>query len=710
MRLELRTTDFLKALACALVLVSMFAAGSARGQLPQSDTRAASLMDADHFDAALRIPPLGGREAWEVRRAELRQSVQLSLGLWPLPERNPLNAKVFDWKEGPGFKVAKVYFESLPGYMATGNLYLPAQGKGPFPAVLCPHGHWFYGRLNNSVDGSIPGRCMDFARMGFAVFSIDMVGYNDCFQLPHDENKSRAQLVADKPAPYEPRQWRGTFDFPEPGLYGMNLAGMQVWNAMRAVDFLSSLPEVDSTRIGCTGASGGASQTILLMTVDQRIKVAAPVNIIGMKKHPGCLCENSPGLWRDATTVELAAAFAPRPLILCSASEDPWTSQCPVREYPFIQKYYALYGAADSLANVHIQGGHNYNALTRAAVYAFFSKHLAAAGPVIEKPVPVAPELAGLGDLRVFPEHILPDTAREPERIIAGWVEASEGQFQAAVPAGRQDLDKFAGSYGKALGLLLSVESPQASALLESEPSSRKVAGLAVNSLRLGRSGKGDCIGLEVVEPPVKARGALVLVYPEEVGGVALPGDSGLRPWIAPLVQKGWRVVRVGGFASGELNIPRKTWESFSWPWAYNRGNGLEAIQDILTALAWARKSWPGEPLALAGLSRCGLSAAFAGAVSGAADMALIDLDRKDPVYDKELLDLLPVGSLQRVGGFRTAALLLARKPVVLLNPGASLDQGWFTGHASALGLGANLRFAAASAEGLWLPELMQGL
>ena len=708
MKSKYRTVDVLRMVALFSFLTFITAAVTA-AQLPVSDNRASQLMDADHFDAVPRIPPLGSLADWEARRLKLRQEVRLSLGLWPQPEKNPLNAKIFDWKEGQGFKVAKVYFESLPGYLATGNLYMPSSGSGPFPAVLCPHGHWFYGRLTNGQDGTIPGRCIDFARMGFVVFSIDMVGYNDCFQLPHDNNKSLAQLVADKPAPSEPRRWKGTFDFPLPELYGMNLAGMQVWNCVRAVDFLSSLPEVDSTRIGCTGASGGASQTILLMTVDDRIKVAAPVNIIGMKKHPGCLCENAPGLWRDATTVELAAAFAPRPLILCSATEDPWTNSCPEREFPFISKYYELYGAKDKIANVHINAGHNYNAATRAAVYAFFHKHLKAAGPLVENPPVTAPEMASLGDMRVFPDKILPENAIEPDQIISNWIEASEKQYQASLPAAASSLDAFAGSYGKALGLLLSVENPASSELIAGGETSRRVGAVSCRSLKLGRAGKGDCISIKVVEPAGKAVGTLLLVYPEEVGGVALPGGTQLRPWIAPLTDKGWRVVRVGGYASGELAVSRKTWDSFSWPYTYNRSNSLNGIQDILTALAWARKTWPGSRLALAGLSRCGLTAAFAGAVSGAADLSLVDLDGKDPVYGRELLDLLPVGSLKRVGDFRTATLLLARKPLVLLNAGGSLDRNWFETKTAALGLGANLRFATAT-EGLWLPELMKGL
>ena len=177
------------------------------------DSRLMNLRDPDHFKLSLK--PVQSLNQWEERKKQLRETVLLKTGLWPEPVKTPLNAKIFDERKGDGFAVAKVYFESLPGFLVTGNLYRPTSGTGPYPAIITPHGHWEYGRLQNSTAGSIPGRCIDFARQGFVVFSIDMIGYNDSFQLPHDPYKSRAQLKADMQEPYEPRLFRGDFDFPE---------------------------------------------------------------------------------------------------------------------------------------------------------------------------------------------------------------------------------------------------------------------------------------------------------------------------------------------------------------------------------------------------------------------------------------------------------------------------------------------------------------
>lgn len=684
-----------------LILLSIFFfSGAVPGASSESDTdtRATTLMDANHFEA--QIPPVQDRAHWEKRKAELKELVLNSAGLWPEPEKTPLNARVFDERQGDGFRVAKVYFESLPGYLATGNLYRPASGSGPFPAVVSPHGHWEYGRLTNSEAGSVPGRCIDLARMGFVVFSIDMVGYNDSLQLPHDPGKSRAQLKADSPLPYDQRVFQADFDFPQAALYGFSLGGLQVWNAVRAVDFLSGLPEVDPERIGATGASGGATQTLLLMAVDDRIKAAAPVNIIGARKHPGCRCENFPGLWRDTTTIELAATFAPKPLLLPSATEDPWTNSFPERELPIFEKYYGLYGAEENVHNVHIEAGHNYNAETRAAVYEWFARHLKSPDPAVENPVPVSPEMKGLGDLRVFPDKVLPESALSGFQVMSNWIDTSEEAYHSTIPKSAAEMSRFASTFGKHLAQVLGAE-------ISPEVTSRSVSDTNAGDSRyerlvLGREGKGDAFHVEVVSGGNTSRGTLMLVQPEELGGLLRP-EGDLREYTKALAENGYRIVRVGGYASGELSISRETWESFSWPDVYNRDNRLNGIQDIVTAMAFAEESWPNDQLTLAGLGRCGILTAFAGAVHGGADRAIVDLVGRDPGVDSELAEIFPVGSIRRVGDFRTAALLLMSKSLTVLNPAESFNRAWYAERAADLGFSS--KFQVEDQRAIWPPS-----
>ena len=190
-------------------------------------------------------PQFTSRAGWNIRAAHLKELVLASAGLLPMPERTPLNANVFGDVTRADYIVSKVYFESLPGFFVTGNLYRPI-GDGPFPAILSPHGHWAYGRLENSATASVPGRAINLARQGFVVFTYDMIGYNDSWQLEHR-----------------------SFGGPREKLWGLSMAGLQLWNSIRGLDFLESLPYVQRDKIGATGASGGGTQVFLLAAVDR---------------------------------------------------------------------------------------------------------------------------------------------------------------------------------------------------------------------------------------------------------------------------------------------------------------------------------------------------------------------------------------------------------------------------------------------------------
>ena len=134
------------------------------------------------LDDTFTPPKYQSAETWKARAAYLREHILASAGLLPMPERTALNPEIFGEVKRQDYTVSKVYFESLPGFFVTGNLYRPI-GDGPFPAILSAHGHWPYGRLENTPVASVPGRAITLARQGFVVFSHDMIGYNDSRQL-----------------------------------------------------------------------------------------------------------------------------------------------------------------------------------------------------------------------------------------------------------------------------------------------------------------------------------------------------------------------------------------------------------------------------------------------------------------------------------------------------------------------------------------------
>jgi dienelactone hydrolase len=342
---------------------------------------------------------------WELRASYLREHVLASAGLLPFPDKTPLRPHVFGELRRREYSVARVYFESLPGFYVTGNLYRP-EGAGPFPAIVSPHGHWPYGRLENTDLMSGPGRAINLARQGFVVFMYDMIGYNDSRQLTHEFGGQREKL------------------------WGLSLSGLQLWNSIRSVDFLESLPGVDRDRIGATGESGGGTQTFLLAAVDPRIKVAAPVNMISLKMQGGCLCENPPGLRIDTNNVELAALIAPRPLLMVAATGD-WTNETPQVEHPAMRRIYALFNAEDRVHAVQFQAPHNYNTNSREAMYSWMARWLRhAPADVHAAERPFTPER--LADLLVFEGRSLPDGALTAEQVTSHWIEMARRQLNGS--------------------------------------------------------------------------------------------------------------------------------------------------------------------------------------------------------------------------------------------------------------------------------------
>jgi hypothetical protein len=369
----------------------------------------------DRFDP----PRFASLDAWAPRAAYIRQHILTSAGLVPMPDRTPLRPVVFDDIRHPDYVVSKVYFESLPGFFVTGNLYRPI-GDGPFPAVLSPHGHWINGRLENTAINSGPGRAIGLARQGFVVFTHDMIGYNDSRQLTH------------------------TFGGRRENLWGLSLSGLQLWNSIRALDFLETLPYVRRDGFGVTGESGGGTQTFLLAAVDERVAVAAPVNMISLHMQGGCLCENLPGLRLDTTNVEIAAAIAPRPLLMVSATGD-WTAETLEVEYPAVRGIYQLFDAVPRVHAIRVTAEHNYNKESREAMYAWMARWLQNAPPEARR-AERSFEPDKLTDLLVFYGRPTPDGAATESQITEGWIAAAKSQLASA------DRSLLAGALRHALG------------------------------------------------------------------------------------------------------------------------------------------------------------------------------------------------------------------------------------------------------------------
>ncbi len=377
-----------------LILAFATCVPDVKGQDPDERNPVPTLRDLDGY-FPFQVPT--DLDAWKTRRSMLKKHLRVSLGLWPYPKRTPLNAVVHGKIDQGDYTIEKVYFESVPGFFVTGNLYKPKNFNGKIPGIATPHGHFPQGRFGEQSDDAIANdlasgaeafrsnaknkiqsRCANLAKMGCIVFVYDMIGYADSQQISYD---IAHRFAKQRPEMNSPSRW-GLFS-PQAEQQLQSVMGLQAWNSIRALDFLESLPDVDPTRIGVTGASGGGTQTFIVCALDDRPAAAFPAVMVSTAMQGGCTCENCSYLRIGTGNVELAAMFAPKPLGLTAAND--WTREMPTRGFPELQKLYELYGVQD---NVHltarIEFGHNYNQVSREAMYRWFKKHLKFDGQPVE--------------------------------------------------------------------------------------------------------------------------------------------------------------------------------------------------------------------------------------------------------------------------------------------------------------------------------------
>ncbi len=282
------------------------------------------------------------KDSWEARRDSIRQEVREILtiddALAKRVEAKPVFSKV---RKFDGYTVQNFYLETLPGLYVCGSIYAPAS-KGKHPLIICPNGHFGNGRYNDAQQQ----RLATLARMGAICVDYDLYGWGESALQVGGEghHKPEAHVI-------------------------------QALNGISILDFMIARKDVDSTRVGVNGGSGGGSQSVLLSVIDPRYTALCPVVSLSSYFDGGCPCESGMPIMRaggGTTNAELAAAFAPRPMCIVSDGKD-WTNIVPENEYPYIQRVYGFYGAKDKVSNVHLPNeGHDFGPSKRNAVYDFF--------------------------------------------------------------------------------------------------------------------------------------------------------------------------------------------------------------------------------------------------------------------------------------------------------------------------------------------------
>ncbi len=327
---------------------------------------------------------------WQQTRPRLRQQILDMLGLWPLPEKTDLHATVTGTVEGDGFIVEKLHFQSMPGLYVTANFYRPKEVDGPLPTILylCGHGQVKIDGVSYGNKTSYQHHPAWFAREGYCCLIIDTLQLGEIEGIHHGT--------------YREGMWWWI-------ARGYTPAGVEAWNAVRAIDYLETRPEVDAKRIGVTGRSGGGAYSWWSAAIDERPACFVPVaGITDLQNHvvDGCIeghCDcmfmvNTYG-WDFAMVAALAA---PRPLLFSNSDKDKiFPLDGVVRTHARLRKIYELYGAADRLGLLITEGPHKDTQELQVPAFRWFNRWLQKKDEPIRR---VADKPFDVKQLRVFTE------------------------------------------------------------------------------------------------------------------------------------------------------------------------------------------------------------------------------------------------------------------------------------------------------------------
>jgi hypothetical protein len=330
----------------------------------------------------------------------------------PFPEKTPLNAKVTRILERDGYRVEHTVFESRPGYLVSGNLYLPSgltEGeKRPGIVGLC--GHSANGKSRDVYQSYAQG----FARLGSICLIIDPVGQGERMQWPTGWMKTKmGGTTGEHIQLANPLRLTGEF-----------LGTWFAWDGIRALDYLLTRPEVDPRHVGVTGLSGGGTQTAWMMALDDRWTMAAPACFITTLRHnaenelPADSEQCPPDFLRlRLDHSDCVAAMAPKPVILLAQEKDFFDVRGTVAAYGRLKKLYTALGKPENLQLYIGPDQHTMSQPLREALYRFF--HRVTGRPEVEKEPILSLETDS--DLWVAPEGDVRNLGGSPLlRINAG--------------------------------------------------------------------------------------------------------------------------------------------------------------------------------------------------------------------------------------------------------------------------------------------------
>lgn len=329
------------------------------------------------------LADLTTKEDWEKKRPELRRQFFEMMGLWPLPARTDLHPVVTSKIENDRIVVENIFFQSSPGLYVTGNLYRPKKVESPLPAVLyvCGHGATIVNKLSFGNKVTYQHHPAWLAEHGYVCLIIDTLQLGEIQGLHHGTCNLKMW-------------WWQTL--------GYTPAGIECWNAMRALDYLETRPEVDPKRIGATGRSGGGATSWWIAAADDRVKCIIPVAGIAdlwshavegvgprfnkgvISGHCDCMYYVNTYRWDFAV---VGALCAPRPLLLGNSDSDDIFPVPGYRRFADkVRKVYRLYGAEDKFQLLETAGPHKDTPELRLGAFRWLNRWLKNDESPVEEP------------------------------------------------------------------------------------------------------------------------------------------------------------------------------------------------------------------------------------------------------------------------------------------------------------------------------------
>ncbi len=317
------------------------------------------------------LPKLSSSQQWTAEENHLRSHILNDVVYhgWPREwiDSPPRFEEVGVIETGHGYRIRKLRYEIVPGFLSTALLYEPEKLSGRAPAILNLIGHEPEGTAVEYEQK----RCINFAKRGIIALDLGWMEFGDLSQ-PGNAHDNAAAL----------------------DLVGSNAMGLFYLAMRRGLDYLATSPQVDPARIGATGLSGGGWQTVVLSALDPRMAVSVEVAGIGSKesnltnpKDTYEIEEDAPDLMQGFDYPTFIAMRAPRPTLLVHNAVDSCCFRAPLVEpyiYEAVKPFFAAFGEPDNLAwhTNYDPGVHNYQRDNRTQAYRFFSEHFHL--PVVE--------------------------------------------------------------------------------------------------------------------------------------------------------------------------------------------------------------------------------------------------------------------------------------------------------------------------------------